>query len=171
MNPSSGASIVSPLVVQSVSYDHATRITIRGRADSSNRDRLRRALWAVDVAATGRVELALARFEFCEVDAAFEPLAFAGEINDNDGDVVVVDATPWFVAMLTLLDVEGVVAIPAPRADSPKRTRLTTDVPPGQATALLQLMRALDHDGVAGPSGPVQASDGRRRHQTPPRRR
>ena len=150
MNHSSGASIVSPLVVQTASYDYATRITILGRADSSNRDPLRRALWAVHVTAASRVELALARLEFCEVEAAFELLAFASEIRDNDGDVVVVDATPWVAAMLTLLDAEGVVAIPALRSESSKRTWLTSEVPPEQATALIQFMVALGHAGVPG---------------------
>lgn len=153
MTVSSGASAVPPLVVQMVRRDQATRITILGRADSSNRDRFRRALFAVDVTATSRVELVLAQLEFCDVEAASELVAFATEVSDNDGDVAVVDATPWVVAMLTLLDVEGAVAMPAPRSESTKKkTWLTTDVPPGQATALLQLMEALDHDGEAGPS-------------------
>ena len=64
--------------------------------------------------------------------------------------MVVVDATPWVAAMLTLLDAEGVLAIPALRSESSKRTWLTSEVPPEQATALIQLMVALGHAGVPG---------------------
>lgn len=167
MNFSSDACAASPLVVQIARRDHATRITILGRADGSNRDRFRRALSAVDVTATSRVELALARLEFCDVEAASELVAFAHEVCADDVHVTVVDATRWVVAMLTLLDAKGVVAMPAPRSESRKKTWLTTDVPPGQVTAFIKLMMALDHDGVAGPSGPVHAGDNGIHAQTP----
>lgn len=172
MNLSSGASDVSPLVFQIACSDHATtRITIVGRADSSNRDHLRRALCAVDVPDMSRVELALARLEFCDVEAAVELLAFASRISDpHDAAVAVavVDATAWVAAMLILLDVEGVVAMPAPSSGSPNGTWLTTDLPPGQATALLQFMMSLDHDGAPTGSGPVRGSRSRTQDQSPP---
>ena len=161
MNPSSGACSASPLVVEAVIHDQSTRIMVRGRADSTNRDRLTAGLAAVDVTATSRVEIQLAQLESCDVEAVLELLGFAGDVRDHGGQVALVGATPWVLAMIRLLDVDSVVSLSPADSRAAMQAWLTTDVLLGQATALRQLLTTLDHDGVPGTSHALQRGDAR----------
>jgi hypothetical protein len=73
----------------------------------------------VDVTAATRVELTL-RLDFCDVETVQELLAFASEVCEHDGHVVLVGATTWVLAMLRLLDAEGVITIPPLDSDRPR---------------------------------------------------
>lgn len=167
MHPSPGPSSTPSLTVHIASSDHATRITVRGRADDSNRARLGRALAAVDVTAATRVELTL-RLDFCDVETVQELLAFASEVCEHDGHVVLVGATTWVLAMLRLLDAEGVITIPPLDSDRPTEGWLTTDLDPGEAAALRHLLTALEHDGASASSHLLPDSDGAARGDRDP---
>ena len=158
MVPSPGASSASPLTIHVVRQGATTCLSMRGRVDSSNRDRFDQALRTIDLATTARVELDLAELESCDADAAFELAVFAGEIRDRGGHVAVVSASPLILTMLTIADVGGAMPMPLPSSSTPL-PRSRGDVPAEHAVALRWLLGVLDHDGV-GPR-PVEGSPSR----------
>lgn len=146
MNPSQGAFSVSSLQVEVLDHGPATTISLRGRADGTNLDPLPERLARARPHGRDGGEIGLAELESCDVETILELVAFASEVRDHDGQVSLAGATPWTVAMLKLLDVEGVIALPAAGPDPSTGTWLSSDLSPAQVTALRRLLAALDHE-------------------------
>ena len=109
MNPCNAAGTPSPLQIHKCTNDHATWVTITGEADLSNHHLLEAELVAIDLDGTKDVHLWLANLFFCDVHALCDLLAFATEVRQDGGVVVLHDADPTVQKLTRILAADHLV--------------------------------------------------------------